>query len=477
MMLFIFFLLFIGINCDIQCINPIPGYDKIIAGVDLTNYDIFNGNTYLRQVIKMSCNYNHSWFNQYNNMMYSLPDQFDPPMPIPSTYLTSYVNIVASLDELSQQLNQWVTVSIKIGGLSMSQSQSYESYSKQLNVEYNNVGLQQGIVSAWNVYRTLFDIQLSDEVLESLEYVTQYNYTDDPEIWIEYFSGFGTSAFDNGVFGGMFLVESDISKNLWGQMTETEIEQQAEISYKNILSDCGGSSKYHQDLNSKYVSSTQTSQRSYGGKPINLDPNGWNDWMITIPDVPWLLSVNYVPISNFISDNHMKNIVNDALTYYGNLASAKNLSNMFDQLLDRLTNMYNGMNDLNEQTSSTCLTPDYYNYNWDPPGFCSYKFCCLVNTQLSKYMTCVQNYTNNIILTKKEIDQQISTFIITQQQINDWSLFYDNVITLLGIDVDVSITCGTTACLDFCSFYTYDGHSSCYDNSVIKYATCANGCL
>ena len=121
-MLFIFFLLFVGINCDIQCVNPIPGYDKIIAGVDLTNYDIFNGNTYLRQVIKMSCNYNHSWFNQYNNMMYSLPDQFDTPMPIPSTYLTSYVNIVATLDELSQQLNQWVTVSIKIGGLSMSQS-------------------------------------------------------------------------------------------------------------------------------------------------------------------------------------------------------------------------------------------------------------------------------------------------------------------------------------------------------------------
>lgn len=98
-------LLLIGsVAADVYCNKPFPGADKIQDVVDLTTFDIWGVNSFLRPVLKFTCGKGHQWTNPYNGITYDLPDQIESPTTVPSTYLSSVVNIMQTLNDVNSQM-------------------------------------------------------------------------------------------------------------------------------------------------------------------------------------------------------------------------------------------------------------------------------------------------------------------------------------------------------------------------------------
>jgi len=294
---------------DMLCTNPIPGSDKLVDGVDLTELDMFpmstdgssglaNGGRRLA-VLAFTCNDKQTWTDGSTGITYDRPDQVSHIETKPAGYFDPESTTYKNEQELRKSMSAEVGASGIFEEFAFSESASFKSMQKTLMTsEY--------YISDTTAYESSTEVQmtpiLNTAVRNFLDSNVVGTYDTNPQGYKDFITSFGTHYFVAGNLGGIIRQIQQTNIAYFRQESDEEATVNAEASFAALIKAKGGSTTQSTNVDSDYRSMSSNKTYYYGGNP-DLMNQGIKSWQPTVSKDPWLMSGQLQPITDLIADD------------------------------------------------------------------------------------------------------------------------------------------------------------------------------
>ncbi len=301
-------------------LDTVPGAGSISAG-----YDVVKGEGGLSPVFKYHNDAKKTFFNPYNNVTYSVPDEIDITM-LGHVRLDSIQSIVEHYELFLKSVFEasWTGISIGIPGLF---GLAFK-YSKEMGEVHSRLkdkmhAMAHGIYSydLYEVVGTMPEFMELDDTFSSFLDVLPKTIStaDDQQLYNQMIDSFGTHVAYRTVMGGKAHLNTFLHQDYLSKKDSKWVAEQLSFSFQYKMFDIGmkyfhNKTEIHVDKDFEVNSETQSF--FYGGNPAYHSEGTEKEWLASIVEMPYALNATLEPIWSIIPDPTIANNVKQAVMYY-----------------------------------------------------------------------------------------------------------------------------------------------------------------